>query len=409
MNNLNLQIGLTVFFLFMLSVLASPAHARFAQTLPQGTFLLDVSYNYSLVDSRWDNEGKNAPIIEEIERYEPGGGLQGVLKVDAEAQFQVLIPMLQYGILDDLSVGFGIPIVLKSSVQPNFSWEVGQYQPTLGRAYSEDDFWEFAESMGQPKPGNWSGNKGVLSDIALGMRYQWTRRIGFFQDIGLHSALSIMGMIPTGKSKDPEEVVSAGTSMWDLHAQGELNFHLGIDKTFEEELDGYLTLGLDFFYEIFFEHTYTSARGEINPLLLNYALYIGDTYTIDPGDFTGFSFEADVVAYKGPAWGTWLVKGDTEKAKSLPPLISLSLRYTFIHLQQTDYTSESDLWDWEQEDDWRPGYKNMLGAKITFSFLRLGAPFQLYAGYRTLSLIPGKNTRAADVIQGGIQIPMKFW
>ncbi len=396
-------------FVALLCVQPLSALAGFTETLPEGTFMLEFSYNHSWLDDRYDNKGSAASLIEEIERYEPGGGMQGVLTPNASVQYQVLINQLQYGILDNLSVGIGIPVVLGTSITPKLSWKEGDYQPSLGRPYSSSDFWEWAESMGQPKPGYWRGNEGVISDIILGVRFRWTDYIDWCKENGLHSALMISGAIPTGKQADSEEIVSAGTTMWDLHSQGELNFHLGVDKTFKEELDGYLTLGLDFFYEVFFEHTYDSPSGKKHPLLLNYEPYIGKTYTIDPGDFMGFAFQTDVIAWKGPVLETWITPKDEETKAKLPAIIAFNLRYTFIGMQQSQWSSNSDLWDYDREDDWKPGYKNLLTGTVMFSLLRVGAPVQLYASYRTLSLIPGKNTRSADVLAGGLRLLMKFW
>ena len=107
--------------------------------------------------------------------------------------------------------------------------------------------------------------------------------------------------------------------MWDLNFQGDLAFHLSFDKSFEEELDGRLQIGLDLFYETFFDRELTSATGEKNPLMRNFAPYIGENYTVNPGDFSGFGVMIDTVPYKGPAWATWLVGHDPEKAKALPP------------------------------------------------------------------------------------------
>jgi len=385
------------------------AIADLTETLPEKTLLLDVSYMHSWLSKAYDNNWNSTSLIDEIERYEPGGGLQGVLTPDAKVQYSILLMQLNYGILDDLSVGIGIPLVLYSSVSPQFSWDSGDYQPTIGRAYSEQDFWDWAASMGQPKPGDWSGNKGKLSDINLGLRFKWTHRIDAVREAGWASTLTITGALPTGSQKDPEEITSAGTGMWDLHSQGELCFHLAVDKSFEKELDDRLTLGMDFFYEVFFEHDYTSPRGTKNPLLLNQALYIGEEYSINPGDFSGFSFQADITPYKGPARQTWLTRRSGNDPNTLPPVFSFALRYTFVHIQQSDWTSNSVLWDYDQEDNWRPGAKNILYAQLNFAFLRLGAPLIVYAGFRTLSLIPGKNTRSSDVLNVGIRVPMKFW
>ncbi len=402
--------ALNLLAIFLLSLgFSASAWAGFTETLPQGMFMLDEAFVYSYVDSIWDNHDDEAPILEAIDRYEPGGGKQGVIHVRPKAKYMILINKLQYGILDDLSIGLGIPIVLNSEVDPGLSWETGDYQRQIGRPYSEDDFWAWAGSMGQSKPQKWSGNKGKLSDIVLGLRWQWTQRIERFQEIDLHSALSISGIIPTGSPADPEEVVSVGTTMYDLHTMGDLAFHLSFDKKFKEELDNRLTLGLDVFYETFFPRERDAAEGTKHPLLLTQKPYIGNTYTIKPGDFSGFGVQADVVPYRGPAWGTWLVDGDAEKAENLPPILTVSVNYTFMYLQQSDWRSNFDQWDWDKEKYWRPGYKNFISGTALFSFLRLGAPFQLYCNVRFLSLIPGKNTRAADVVTTGIQVPFKFW
>ncbi len=242
-------------------IISKPAMAGFTETLPQGAFMLEESFSYSWLSKSWDNSGDKVPLIEEIDRYEPGGGAQGVLRPEPKAKFYVLITKLQYGILDDLSVGIGIPVVLKTSVDPNLIWEPGDYQRQLGRPYSEEDFWAWAGSMGQSKPEYWSGNKGKISDIVLGLRFRWTHRIPGIKKTGLSSSFSFTGVIPTGSNADPEQVVSAGTSLWDMHSSGDLAFHLSLDKTFKKSLKGHLALGLDFFYETFLSRTLTSPTG----------------------------------------------------------------------------------------------------------------------------------------------------
>ena len=393
-----------------LALFPSPVRAAgFTETLPKGAFLVDGAYMNAWLDSRWDDNGNPAPLVDSLERYEPGGGKQGTITAYPTADFNLFILRLQYGILDNFSVGIAIPVVLSTTVDPNLGWTGGDYQPQLGRPYSEQDFWEWAEEMGQGRAGVWKGNKGVMADMVMGWRLRWSDWIKAFERAGVGASLSFFWSIPTGKHADPEEIAAVGTTLWDLHAQGDLSFHLAFDKQFDRELDGRLTLGLDVFYDVFFEHERQSPKGLKHPLLLNHAPYIGDTYRVDPGDFAGFSFRVDGVAYKGPAWDTWLTKGDMAMAHKLPPIISLHVTYSFVHLQQSDWTSDYTPWDWDHEKLWRPGYKNILEFGATFSFLRLGAPFQLYVTYRTATLIPGKNTRAADVLGAGIRIPLKFW
>ncbi len=387
------------------------AKAGFTETLPEGTFMLEEVFYYSWLNDTWKNDGELGPLINDIERFEPGGGQQGVLSAAADVKFMMLVTKLQYGITDSFSLGIGIPVVLETSIDPNLKWEPGDYQPQLGRPYSEEDFWLWAESFGETKPTKWVGNKGDLSDIVLGLRWRFTDFFHWCKENGFHSALAISGVIPTGKNADPERLVTAGTSMWDLASQGDLTFHLGFDKTFEKELDGRLTIGIEGFYEVFFKRELTAATGTIHPLMLHNAPYVGDTYHVKPGDYSGVSLQIDGVLVKGPALGTWITGGDASKAEKLPPLLTASIQYSFMHQQQTDYDSNSPLWDWDKEEDWRPGYRNPLTFTLLFSFLRVGAPFQLYGTYRTNRLLPGKNCRASQIVNAGIRIPIpiNFW
>jgi len=394
---------LTVFFL------SAPAHAGFTESLPKSTFLVEGTYIMSSISNAWDNDGNLGPIIDEIERYEPGGSLQGIIKPQVEANFGILLTTVQYGVTDSLSLALGIPVFIYSDVNPNLEWVEGDYQWLLGDTYSEEQFWEWALSMGQPKPGNWTGNQGRLADIIIGFRYRFTDRFKWFEKHGLAAAYTMMGSLPTGTATAAEEIISVGTTSWNLHFQGELAMHLSVDKSFKKYLDNRVTIGLDFFYEIFFRHEYTTPTGEKNPLLLNLRPYVGDTYTIDPGDFLGFSAQIDLVPWKGPARATWLTKGSLEAAEKLPPLVTISLRYTYIYMGQTDWGSNSAIWEWEVEKYWRPGYKNILQGMLTISLLRLGIPLQPFVSYRNQSWLPGKNFRAASVLATGLRIPLKFW
>ena len=388
---------------------ARAAAKGFTQTAPKNTFIIDQAYTLSWVDRSWDNQGRAAALAEDIERYEPGGGKQGILLVEPFARYQLLITKIQYGILDNLTLALGIPVVISTMVDPGLSWEPGDYMHQLGRPYSEEDFWAWAGSMGQTKPTRWTDNRWAMSDLVVGVRFRWSDYIPALLDAAVDTAFTVTYAIPTGRPADPEEVVSLGTSMWDLHTQGDLTFHWGWDKHFPRKLDGRLTLGIDLFYEHFFERSRRAATGTLHPLLLNQAPYVGSTYRVKPGDFAGVSFEISGAPYMGPAKATWLNGYDLIKARNLPPILSVALLYSFVGLQQTDWRSEHALWDWDREKLWRPGYKNILEGRMTLSLLRLGVPLQIYASYRTLKLIPGKNCRAPEIISAGIQIPLKFW
>lgn len=395
-----------IFVFFLLSmILPTRAFAGYAETVPQGLLLLDESFVMSWVSQRWNDNGKAAELLDPIERYDPGGGLQGILRPEPRAEVMLVVNTLQFGILDNLTFVLGIPVVVNSKVDPNLKWEPGIYQSQIGRKYSAEDFWSWAESMGQDKPQKWEGNAGVLSDIIMAMRFRWTHYIEWCNENDFQSALTVLGAIPTGQAQDPEEVVSIGTTMWDLNFQGDLAFHLGFDKKFEKALDGRLGIGFEVFYETFFTRTMTSPKGEKHPLLLTLAPYIGRDYEVKPGDFSGFSFEVVTTPVKGPVLDTWLSKNENA-AKMLPPLWTISIQYNFIHLQQSEWTSDYPMWDYDQEDLWRPGYKNVLTFRTDLSLLRVGVPIQIYASYRSLKLIPGKNARAPDIMTVGLRLPI---
>lgn len=392
-----------------LVVLAAPAaSARPTATLPKNTFMLDVAYATSWVRRANDNHGHKAPLIEPMYRYEPGGGLQGIIIPNAKVNFQLIIPQIRYGITDYLTAAFGVPVALRTKVEPDLGWVPGDYYWTLGRSYSEQDFWEWAESMGQPKPGVWEGNKGKLSDMVLGLRYRISHHLPRFQAAGWGLALTAYWALPTGQKKDPEELASAGTTSWELHFQGELGFHLTIDKAFQS-LKNRLSIGLDVFYEVFFEHTYKAGIGTKNPLIQNLAPYVGKTYKIDPGDFVGAGIYIEVIPWIGPTTNNWLTRRTRDGGAGYPPLLTVGLGYVFTFHGQSEWTSNSAIWDWTQEKPWRPGYKNRLILDVQFSFLRLGAPFMAYVSLKNLSWLPGRNNRPSDVVIAGIRVPMKFW
>lgn len=395
-----------------LALLFAPAAAHaegLTETLPQGTFLLDEGLYVSSLTHMFDDDGELRPLIEEIERYEPGGGWQGTIIPDAYVRYVVLVSQLQYGVTDSVSVGVGVPVVVDNVVRPALRWVPGDYQQTIGRSYGEDDFWSWAASMGQPRPGNWSGNRGTLGDIVIGGRWRFSDHLPALRAPEIGLALTMFGALPTGTPPDPEEVVSAGTTSWDLHSQGELGAHLAIDKLFRRSLDGRLSLSAEIFYEVFFEHEYTTARGTRHPLLVTDAPYVGPTYTIDPGDFWGGSLQVDVAPLRGPTTPTWITRGDAARQAALPPMIALWARYTFVGIGQSDWTSDSAQWDWRHERGWKPGTKNILTGQVTLSLLRVGVPAQLYARYRNLTWLGGRNSRAANVWTFGLQVPARFW
>lgn len=396
--------------LLVTSLTASFALAMETQVLPQSTFTFDFAYLSTSLDKQWSGDGKALPLVEESRRYEPGAGLQGILRPRPQAQLDVLLIQALYGITDRLTAAVYVPIVMSSRVNTNLSWEEGDYQSQLGRKYSEDDFWGWASSLGQPRvPAQWQA--GVrLADIILGGRYllpetQWMTQNHFRWSATLQVAL------PTGSNFDPEAAVSVGTNLWELHAAGDVEAHVSADKHFFVDEYGVfrLNIGADLFYSFFRPREYTAGRGTVNPLLNNNAFFVGDKYIVDGGDWLAGTISVDAVPFLGPTRASIVSGGNLEKARALPGMLTLTLSYTRVQTFQSDWQSQSPLWDYDREKFWQPGAKNIVRATATVSLLRVGVPVQIYARYQSGDLLPGSYTRPANVFTAGVRLVAKFW
>ncbi len=386
------------------------AGAAETQLLPRGVFVLDVGYLDTSLDGQYSNEGRRESLLPSQERYEPGGGLQGLLTARPDVRFQLAVTQLMYGATEDLTLALIMPVVLKTQVTTHLGWESGDYQPQLGRAYTEEDFWAWAGSMGQPRPPDqWEGNRYAPSDMVLGARYR-VPRWAFLEKTGLLATVGLQVALPTGRPPAREEVIGVGTTTWDLHSYGDVELHAAASRSLWTDGAGVDRLHLtgDVFYSFFRPRRLETPRGEVNPLLMNYAPYVGDSYVLDPGDWVGSNFTLEAAVWDGPT-ARGLIHKSTPKADgTLPPLVSLVLSYSHIRTFQSDWRSESPLWDWDKEKYWRPGYKNILRATANVSLLRVGLPLQLYASTRDQRLLRGKNVRPADVLTFGGRLFARF-
>ncbi len=396
--------------LVMVLLVSTVSSAMETQVLPKNTFSFDFSYWRSSIDKQWNGDRKAISLIEDNRRYEPGAGLQGILRARPKAEFDFLFIQALYGITDRLTAGIYVPIVLRSQVSTNLSWEEGDFQSQLGRRYSEDDFWAWAGSLGQPRvPSKWEG--GVkLSDIVLGVRYLLPE----FEWMTTHHfrwATTLQVALPTGTNFDPEEAVSVGTNLWELHGAGDVEAHVSADKAFFVDEFGVnrLNIGADVFYAFFRPRQYTAGKGLKNPLLNNIAPYVGDTYTVDGGDWIAGTLSVDFAPFLGPTRASIVSGGDEKKANALPPMLTLSLSYTRVQTFQSDWQSQSPLWDYDREKNWQPGEKNIVRATATVSLLRVGLPLQVYARYQSGDLIPGRFSRPANIFSAGVRLIAKFW
>lgn len=394
--------------LVLLLLLPCSARAGFTDTVPKWALLVDEGLVFSWVDGAWGNDGRRVSLVEPLDLYEPGGPKQGTLAPDPYVKNTLLITQVYAGLLEDLTFGLGLPVVLETAIDSRLRWKPGEYQPRLGRAYTDADFWSWAAAMGQPRPADFRGNRGVPSDLVLGLRWRFSDRVPALRREGVRMSVMVSGVAPTGRAPDPEDPVALGTTLWDLNAQGDLAARVGIDHAFRS-LDGRLTIGGEVFYEAFFSRTRRTPKGTRNPLLLTQAPYVGETYRVKPGDWSGFAFELSGVPWVGPPLATWLSGNDAGKAVAFPPLLTLAVGFRFQHVQQSDWSSDSTHWDWRRERQKKPGYRNLLTARATLSLLRLGVPLQVYLSYANSSWIPGRNAPAGDVLTLGLQVPLKFW
>lgn len=390
-------------------LLPSAALAGNTSTAPKHVFLLDMSYLDAQVNQGYGNNRQVLSLIEPIDRYEPGGGKQGTITAKPAVNYQFLVSQLLFGVTDNLTVAVAAPLVLQTDIDPKLGWIPGVYQPQLGREYSQDDFWQWAKSMGQKKPGRWTGNKNTLADLVVGGRWRLPQPESLKQ-LGIQTALALQIAFPTGASPDPEELVAAGTTVWDLHNYGDVEGHFAAERPFLDS-NGVqrFNIGFDLGYSWLRTRTFDTPTGVKNPLLLTFAPYAGKTYDLNPGDFVHVTGLIEFAPLLGPTFATFVSKGRLDVAQKFPPLLNLQASYTWTYVDQSDWTSQSKVWDWDREKLWRPGDKNTVRLQADMSFLRLGLPLQLYAAYRNQEWIHGKNTRASNVTIAGARLILKFW
>ena len=389
-------------------VVPRPVLAGNTATVPKGVFILDESRIEADTQVAWDANRKPLTLLQGLDRYEPGGGLQGTIIAKPFVRYRFIASQLLYGLTDRLTLAVGVPLVTSTTITPNLGWTTGDYQSSLGRKYTEDDFWQWAKSMGQPKPGSFDGNHYTLADIVLGGRWRLPD-FEFLQAAGLQMAVSAQVAIPTGKTQDPEDLVAAGTTVWDLHNYGDIEVHLAFDRPFKFDGVTRLNFAIDGYYGWLRPREFVTPQGTRNPLLMTFAPFVGPTYTLDPGDFLGVIGMIEFVPIVGPTWASLVSGGSLEKAQSLPPLLSLLVGHNYVHVGQTKFTSLSPIWTWDREKVWRPGDKNTVRLGADVSLLRMGLPLQFYWLYRNQEWIPGRNTRASNVATVGLRLVLKFW
>jgi hypothetical protein len=136
---------------------------------------------------------------------------------------------------------------------------------------------------------------------------------------------------------------------------------------------------------------------------------VGDKYWIDPGDWLVGTVSVDISPFYGPTEATLVSRGSLENAHALPPMVSLTLSYSYIGTFASNWWSNSPLWEYDREKMWGAGDKHAFRAQLNLSFMRVGLPLQMFLSYRAQDLAPGRNTRAANTFSAGLRLLAKFW
>ena len=235
----------------------SVAFADSAEVLPKGVFSLNAKYSYYLpVTKRFDEDGKeedlandfnatlDSSVFPDLELIEMGFGLPsgsaslGDSVVDFEYHLQDLKIRLNYGLLDKLSVGIEIPYYWNRNdvnafldttnatvgLNPFVPGGVAPLAIPGTRPFTTEDVQKL---LGQGLDTNGDGNVDIpgfgfkrfedynqsgLSDIQLGLRYQYLNKPSW--------RLAFEGGVrcPTGKIDDPDSLtdIPFGSGAWAL-------------------------------------------------------------------------------------------------------------------------------------------------------------------------------------------------
>lgn len=371
------------------SLLAAPEQslAGWADTLPKHGMVIETSFLSNVVQMQFD-ERRQEEALEEIDMYAPTGEFLGTIVANAEALTQTVLTKIAVGVTDRLTMAIAIPLVTYQRVDLGLGWTEGDFSNDLGRPYSEDDFWAWAGSMGQPRPPNWKNADVTVGDIIVVMIYNFVNRPRF--------AFSTMGFLNTGSGRDsdPEILGSVGTSMFDFGFMGDIGLHALIDFKFPDyRFLRRATLSFEPFYEHFWERRFKAPKGKYNPLIANDAPYTGNRYAMQPGDFYGLNAGINIELIKGPKKPSWLTRANPEFQEMMPALVSIDLLFNSMVTFDSIYESKSEVWNDDMEEDHAAADKFTLGAKVTLSLLRYGIPLDLFGRYSNQEIIAGKNFR----------------
>ncbi len=373
------------------------ALAGLADTPPQGIVILETRYGNTEVDGRYDGHGVLQNLADDVNRFAPTGEFQGKITVPGVHKAQYEITTLATGITDWLAFAMVWPFFWEQKTELNLGWTPGDFIPEFNRQMTGDDFWAWAGSLGQPKPPDWSDvdrtGDLLLATLVNVYREPWAQVTGF-----------LFGNTFTGHKANPEILGNVGTSGFDFVTNGDIGFHLESDWRVPDSAIDRFTLSFDLFYEHYLPRTFTSPVGKYNPLIVDYAPYIGPTYKVIRGDIYGAGTTIRFDVFRGPEEPSWLTKTNPEFQKALPAVFGIQAAYTHLRAFDTKYESLSQVWDSEQEDDNKALYKHNFKFSGQLSLLRYGLPLDFVGGYMSQTLIPGHNFRPADGFDIGFRL-----
>lgn len=366
---------------------AAPLWAGFADTPGKGVFVLDVALQNPRSRYRFDDGGQRRNLADDIVMYDPAGNRLGTISAPARHHDRVLLTQLIYGITEDWTVAVIVPYFMRTETELNLAWKPGAYAADLGRPYSEEDFWQFAESMGQRKPPDFKA-RNRLGDIILGGVASFAKTATY------QTAALFFASTRTGTQADPEVLGATGTTGFELQSNGDVGLHLLGDYALVGrygEGGPRLSLGGEVFYEWFFPRRFKTAKGRLNPLMLNEGLYAGDTYLVIPGDWLGGSLGLQWTMIQGTDSPSWITAKNPQLQKTLPPLLSVQPIVKYIRFFGNRYRSDSPFFDRRQNQLHPNGFRVTARLKAALNLLRYGVPLSLYYEYADQELIPGRS------------------
>lgn len=378
---------------------AGPAFAGLADTLPQGLMIIETSYINRVTESRFGNGGEEGDLVEPIDRYDVTGEFQGQITVPGKFSADIWLTKVAVGITDRLTVAAVFPVFLERRVELNLGWVQGDPLPTNDfEPFDREDFWEWAESLGQSEPGDFIDDTFEKGDIILAAFYNFWRS----EDL----RMTAFGFWNTGSgsSAAAEEVGSVGTSFFELDAIGDLGIHILADYVPPYPVLDRLTFSLEGFYETFFEHEKHAGTGRKHPLLLNDAPFTGPKIRIDPGDFYGWAAQLGIKLWEGPTSPTWLTRANPALQESLPPVLTVDAKLTNLFSFDDDYQTRSPQYDRDLEFENQAQIKWNWAFTLRASLLRFGIPLDVYGQYFDQSLFPGRNFRPATGYEIGVRL-----